>query len=232
MAYPEVFTDRAAAGLALARELQRQSLQPPLLVLGLPRGGVPVAYEVARALKAPLDVMLVRKIGMPGQPELAIGAIASGNIIVHEPRIEKELPALAETFDRLAAEQRRELERREQLYRAGLAPLELTGKTVILVDDGLATGSTMLAAVRAARKAHAAAVVVAAPVASPEAAHLLGAEADIVVILQTPAMLFAIGEWYENFEQLEDAEVNRLLDLARTNRRDRPTKKSGHREAG
>jgi len=219
MAYPQVFPDRAAAGGALARELQRRSLRPPLLVLGLPRGGVPVAYEVAHALKAPLDVMLVRKIGMPGQPELAIGAIASGNILVHEPRIEKQMPGLTETFDRLAAEQRRELERREQAYRPGLPPLELKGKTVILVDDGLATGSTMLAAVRAARKAHAAAVVVAAPVASPEAARLLGAEADIVVILQTPPMLFAIGEWYEHFEQLEDSEVTHLLDLARANRR-------------
>jgi len=213
-----VFADRAAAGAALARALQGHSLKPPLLVLGLPRGGVPVAYEVARALKAPLDVMLVRKVGMPGQSELAIGAVAAGNTVVHEPEIERRFPELAEVFDRLAADQRRELERRERVYRAGLAPLELGGKTVILVDDGLATGSTMLAAVRAARSLGASAVVVAAPVASAQAVELLSDEADHVVIVQIPTMLLAIGEWYEQFEQLEDAEVCRLLELHRGNR--------------
>jgi len=214
---PRVFPDRTAAGVALAQELQRRSLQPPLLVLGLPRGGVPVAYEVARVLHAPLDVMLVRKVGMPGQPELAIGAIASGNIVVREPRIAKELPELAASFACLAEDERRELERRESAYRPQLGPLELQGRTVILIDDGLATGSTMLAAVRAARQAGAAAIVVAAPVASPQAEKLVKAEADSVVILQTPAMLFSIGEWYEQFEQLEDDEVRRLLDLQRRN---------------
>ena len=227
-----VFVDRAAAGVALAQEIQKHSLRPPVLVLGLPRGGVPVAYEVARALSAPLDVMLVRKIGMPGQPELAIGAIASGNIVVHEPRIAKSIPDLADTFERLVEEQRRELERREQTYRSGLAPLELSGKTVVLVDDGLATGSTMLAAVRAARKAGAAAIVAAAPVASPEAAHLIRGEADTVVILQTPAMMFAIGAWYEHFEQLDDAEVCRLLDLNRRNLEGLRATDDVHGEAG
>jgi len=142
MASKQIFPDRATAGVALGRELRRRLLRPPLLVLGLPRGGVPVAYEVAQMLKAPLDVMLVRKIGMLGWPELAIGAIASGNILVHKPPLEKEISA--ETFDRLAEEQRDELERRERTYRGGRPPLELTGKTVILIDDGLATGSTML----------------------------------------------------------------------------------------
>lgn len=210
-----MFPDRAAAGAALARELEGRTLASPRLVLALPRGGVPVAHEVARVLNAPLDVMLVRKVGMPGQPELAIGAVASGGIVVHEPGVEKDFPGLAESFDRIAAEECRELERREGVYRGGLAPLELKGKTVILVDDGLATGSTMLAAVRAARAGGAAAIVVAAPVASPQAAELARAEADDVVILQTPAMLFAIGEWYEDFAQLEDAEVCRLLELHR-----------------
>jgi putative phosphoribosyl transferase len=199
--------------VALAHELQRRALQPPLLVLGLARGGVPVAYEVARVLNAPLDVMLVRKIGMPGQQELAIGAIASGNIVVHEPRFAKETPSPAPTFDRLLEEQRRELERRERVYRAGRPALELKGRTVILVDDGLATGSTMLAAVRAARQAGAAAIVAAAPVASPQAVALIRSEADAVVILQTPAMLFSISQGYERFEQLEDSEVTRLLEL-------------------
>ena len=212
MTSERIFPDRVTAGAALGRELQRRRLKPPLLVLGLPRGGVPVAYEVAQVLKAPLDVMLVRKIGMPGWSELAIGAIASGNIVVHKPPLEKEIQP--ETFDRLVEEQRRELERRERTYRAGRPPLEMAGKTVILVDDGLATGSTMLAAVRAARKAQAAAVVVAAPVASAEAADLVRTEADSVVILQTPAVLFAIGEWYQHFEQLEDDDVTRLLARA------------------
>ncbi len=159
--------------------------------------------------------MLVRKVGMPGQPELAIGAVASGNVVVREPRTESEISDLGETFDHLAETQRRELVRRERVYRAGLPPLELTGKTVILVDDGLATGATMLAAICAARKAGAASVVAAAPVASMEAAELVQSEADHVVILQTPAHLFAIGQWYKHFEQLEDAEVCRLLSLNR-----------------
>lgn len=215
---PHVFKNRSAAGVALAQELQGRRLHPPVLVLGLPRGGVPVAYEVARLLNAPLDVMLVRKIGMPGQPELAIGAIASGDVVVHEPLLLQEIPSLAAVFDRLVDDQRRELQRRERVYRPGLAPLALKGKTVILVDDGLATGSTMLAAIRAARKAGAAGIVVGAPVASPEAARLVGDEADDVVILETPAAMFAIGAWYGHFEQLEDAEVCRLLELNRTDR--------------
>ncbi len=210
-----VFADRAAAGAALAQEMQRRKLPPPLLILALPRGGVPVAHEIARILVAPLDVMLVRKVGMPGQPELAMGAVASGDIVVRDRSLERIFPGIAEAFDRVAKQERRELLRREQVYRAGLAPLALQGKTVVLVDDGLATGSTMLAAVRAARAGGAARVVVAAPVASPQAAQLIGAEADELVILQTPAMLFAIGEWYERFEQLEDEEVCRLLDLHR-----------------
>lgn len=212
---PRIFKDRSTAGVELARELKRRLLQPPILVLGLARGGVPVAFEVASMLDAPLDVMLVRKIGMPGQSELAIGAIASGDVVVHEPRMEKEFPDLGETFDRLADQQRREIERRERIYRPGLAPLELKGKTVILVDDGLATGSTMLAAVRAARAAAAATIIAAAPVASSQAAALVRTEADAAVILQTPPSFFAISQWYESFEQLEDTEVRRLLALAR-----------------
>jgi putative phosphoribosyl transferase len=212
-----VFADRAAAGVALAQEMLLRQLHPPVLVLALPRGGVPIAHEIARVLDAPLDVMLVRKVGMPGQPELAIGAVASGDIVVHDHSIERIYPGIAEAFERVAAEERRELLRREAVYRAGLGPLRLEGKTVILVDDGLATGSTMLAAVRAARAGGATHIVVAAPVASPQAELLVGAEADELLILQTPAVLFAIGEWYERFEQLEDEEVCQLLDLHRRN---------------
>jgi len=213
-----VFADRAAAGAELARSLQQRKLPRPVLVLALPRGGVPVAHQIALALQAPLDVMLVRKVGLPGQPELAIGAVAPGDIVVHDRSIERLFPDIAQSFDRVAAAERRELLRREAVYRAGLAPLALQGQTVVLADDGLATGSTMLAAVRAVRAGGARGVVVAAPVASRQAAQLLGAEADELVILQIPPLLFAIGEWYERFDQLEDAEVCRLLELHRRRR--------------
>lgn len=206
--------DRATAGVALARELQGRFLEPPLVVLALPRGGVAVAYEVARQLHAPLDVLVVRKIGMPGQPELAIGAIASGGVLVREPGLAREFPDVAGSFERLVEAERRELERRERVYRPGCKALDLTGKSAVLVDDGLATGSTMLAAIRAARKAGAAAVIAAAPIASPEAARLVAREADAMVILQAPAALIAIGQWYRDFEQLDDGEVCRLLDLS------------------
>ena len=213
-----IFSDRAAAGVALGEELRRRTLPPPLLVLGLPRGGVPVAHEVARILGAPLDVMLVRKIGTPGQPELAMGAIACGNIVVRDPSLGRLFPDAAQQFERVAAQERRELERREQVYRRGLAPLALQGKTVVLVDDGLATGSTMRAAVRAARVGGAAFIAVGTPVASPQAAELLSAEVDELVVLEMPAMLFAIGEWYAQFEQLEDGEVCRMLALHQRSR--------------
>lgn len=212
-----VFADRSTAGAALAKKLMREHLRPPVLVLGLPRGGVPVAYEVARLMSAPLDVMLVRKVGMPGQPELAIGAVASGNITVHEAQMAAQIPDYHRMFERLAQAQRHELERREKLYRAGRPPLDLTGKTVILVDDGLATGSTMLAAVRAARAVGAATIVVAAPVASVEAAQLVAAEAERVVILEVPREMFAIGSWYEDFDQIDDTVVCELLARNRNN---------------
>lgn len=173
-----------------------------------------MAYQVARALGAPLDVLIVRKIGMPGQPEFAIGAIASGNIMLQGAGIVGQSWQLEDAFRQVVEHERRELDRREQVYRPGRPPLELKDKTVVLVDDGLATGSTMLAAVRSARKAGAAAVIVAAPVGSSEAEALLTAEADEVIVLQTPPMLFSIGEWYERFEQLEDAEVCRLLSAS------------------
>ena len=209
------FSSRTAAGIELGAAVLKLKLRRPILVLGLPRGGVPVAFEVARALDAPLDVLVVRKVGMPGQPELALGAIASGGILVQEPHVASHFGGSAMDFKRLAERERIELERREHAYRGGLPPLDLRGRTVVLVDDGLATGSTMLAAVRAARKAGAAEIVVAAPVASDEAAAVVGGEADRVAILQIPGFLFAIGEYYENFEQVEDAQVCALLEQAR-----------------
>jgi len=205
------FVDRSSAGRELALTL-RQHVRGPVRVLGLPRGGVPVAYEIAQILQAPLDVLVVRKIGLPNQPELAIGALAGGEV-VREPGAENWVSS--RDFARLAREQAAELARRENTYRAGQAPLDLKQQRVILVDDGLATGCSMLAAMRAARKAGASAVMVAAPVAADEAAALVRAEADAFFALEIPANLSSIGEWYQDFEQLTDEEVCNLLALSR-----------------
>lgn len=206
----QVFKNRSVAGCLLGQAISARRPELPLVVLGLPRGGVAVAHEVAIALAAPLDVLTVRKLGMPGQPELAIGAIATGNVLVlasHGPHYRWDAdPLLAP----LVEHERRELQRREALYRAGRGPLQLSGQTAVLVDDGLATGCTMLAAIRAARQAGARRILVAAPVASPEALELLGTEAEEIVVLQSPP-LASIGVWYEDFEQLSDEQVLRLL---------------------
>lgn len=209
------FADRREAGVELARSVSRLQLRAPLIVLALPRGGVPVAYEVARALHAPLDVLVVRKIGMPDQPELAIGAIASGNIIVRDPYAALALGPDPRAFAALAERERAELVRRERSYRGGRPPLKLNGMTVVLVDDGLATGATMLAALRSAREAGASSVIVAAPVASDSASALVGGEADALVLLETSAELHSIGEWYGDFTQLDDATVRKLLQHAK-----------------
>jgi putative phosphoribosyl transferase len=211
----EPFADRETAGAALGEALRKSGLTEPLIVVGLPRGGVPVAYQVAVALRAPLDVMVVRKVGAPGQPELAIGAIATGDIMVREPYASAYLAGQDGNFEQLAQRERLELARREQVYRAGLSPLALSGKTVVLVDDGIATGCTMLAAIRAARKGGAARVVAAAPVASDEAATLIGNEADETAFLNVPPYLQAISLWYSDFRQTSDEEVCRLLARSR-----------------
>jgi len=213
-----VFADRAAAGVQLARKLRNLTLPPPLVVLGLPRGGVVVAFEVAQALRAPLDLLVVRKIGSPGQEEFAVGAIAPGSIVVHESGGGSGYGPDIQTFERLVQAERIELERRESTYRRGLPPLELAGKTAILVDDGLATGWTMLAAVRAARQLGASLIVAAAPVASEEAAARVAAEADQIAILNIPSSLRSVGEWYEDFTQIDDTEVRDLLTQARASR--------------
>jgi putative phosphoribosyl transferase len=207
------FANRYVAGIELGAMVTRRGLRPPLTVLGLPRGGVPVAFEVARALRAPLDVLLVRKVGMPWQPELAIGAVATGGVTVRPPPGDAYAARISEgEFANLAARERSELERRERVYRSGRTPLTLDGRSVVLVDDGIATGATMLAALRATWKLRAAAVIVAAPVASREAATLLGCECSELVILWIPPVLRAVGEWYVDFDQGEDGEVIRLLD--------------------
>ena len=203
------FTDRRTAGRELAIALRRLELPPDPLVLGLPRGGVPVAAEVASALHAPLDVMPVRKLGAPADPELAIGAIAPGDILIRDPDSGQQMSEQA--FRSLVRKEKAELARRERTYREGRAPLQLRGRTVILVDDGIATGDTMLAAIRAARAGGATYVLATAPVASSEASDRIRHEADRVVVLNLPEPLFGVGEWYEKFEQLEDSDVTALL---------------------
>lgn len=208
------FRDRVEAGRILAGLLRDYAGRPDLLVLALPRGGVPVGYEVARALDAPLDVFLVRKLGMPGHPEYAIGAIATGDVrLINEEAVRAFGITDAELAAVTAAE-RAELERREQRFRGDRPLPRITGRTVILVDDGLATGYTMRAAVAALRQEHPARIVVAVPTAARETCEELGAQVDDIVCAMTPEPFEAVGLWYVNFEQTTDEEVHDLLELA------------------
>lgn len=207
-----VYPDRAEAGRLLGAAVRdRLGAAAPPVVLGLPRGGVPVAAEVARALGAPLDVLVVRKVGVPDQPELAMGAVGPGGVIVRNEELLELLPYAALEFERVALRERAEVERRERAYRGRRPPLALAGRTAILVDDGVATGATMRAGVAAARALGAAFVVVATPVAASEASALLEAEADELVCLQVPPDFRAVGAWYRDFPQLDDDEVRALL---------------------
>ncbi|MDM0068662.1 phosphoribosyltransferase [Variovorax sp. J31P207] len=205
------FKDRRDAGRALAKALEAWRGRPDVLVLALPRGGVPVAWEVAGALGAPLDVLVVRKLGFPGQEEYAMGAIASGGVRVMG-EADAGWPVSARELEAVVAREQAELVRREQRYRGGRPPLDLTGRVLILVDDGLATGATMSAAVQAARAGNPKQVIVAVPVASTEAVQSLSALADEVVCLFTPKHFRAVGLWYQDFGQTSDEEVCRLLD--------------------
>lgn len=211
---PRRYRDREAAGVVLSERLRHFAGRRDVIVLALPRGGVPVAYQVARALGAPLDVFMVRKLGLPGHPEFAMGAIASGGVRVLDDNLIRwyGIPPV-EVEDTIATEQR-ELDRRERTYRGVRPPLALEGRTVILVDDGLATGSTMRAAVLAVRRQLPSEIVVAAPVGAPEACRALDEVADDVVCAKMPDPLHAVGLWYENFEQTTDDEVRRLLASA------------------
>jgi len=213
-----IFRDRTHAGRELAIKLKHYANQPGVLVLALPRGGVVVASEAARALNAQLDVFLVRKLGVPGQWELALGAIASGGIRVLNEEVLQVLPVSDEVIENIAAAEQRELERREQAYRGGRPAPEVRGRTVILVDDGIATGSTMLAAVRALRQQQPERVVVATPVAPASACEELALEADEVVCLACPEPFYAISQWYEDFAQTSDDEVRELLERASSTR--------------
>jgi predicted phosphoribosyltransferase len=210
----ERFADRADAGRILAGRLDTYANRGDVVVLGLPRGGIPVAAEIARNLGAPLDVLLVRKLGLPQHPELAMGAIAEGGVVLFNEDVRPY--ATPADVDRVLAIERRELDRRLDLYRGGRVARDVAGRAVILVDDGLATGATMEAGVRAVRARGAARVIVAVPVAPQEACDRLALLADEVVAARVPVAFRAVGEWYEDFDQTDDNEVVALLaDAAR-----------------
>jgi erythromycin esterase-like protein/predicted phosphoribosyltransferase len=208
---PGLFRDRSEAGRLLAAKLTAYANRPDVLVLGLPRGGVPVAYEVAQALGAPLDVFVVRKLGVPGYEELAMGAVATGGVRVLNDQLVRRLGIPNALIDTVAAHERQELARRERLYREGRAPPDVHGRIVILVDDGLATGATMHAAIEALRQLQPARIVVAVPTASPEACEEMKAKVDDVICAITPEPFTAVGRWYQDFSQTTDEEVHSLL---------------------
>ncbi|MFZ0492910.1 MAG: phosphoribosyltransferase family protein [Acidimicrobiia bacterium] len=203
-----MFRDRRDAGAKLASELRSTS---PSVVVGLPRGGVVVAAEVAKTLGMPLDIVLVRKLGAPEEPELGIGAIAEGGIEVLNTGLIELLGITVAALDRERERQRRELERRSRLYRFGREPLEVAGRRVILIDDGLATGVTATAAARSLRARGASPLVLAVPVGAPPAVRDLGGEVDEVVCLERPVLFRAVGQWYEDFRQTTDTEVLECL---------------------
>jgi predicted phosphoribosyltransferase len=209
-----LFRDRTDAGKILARLLAKYAARQDVLVLGLPRGGVPVAYEVAAALEAPLDVFLVRKLGVPGAEELAMGAIASGGVRVLDSPLIRRFQIPPEAVEYVTRSEERELARRERSYRAGLPPLDVAGKTVILVDDGLATGASMRAAVSAVRRLGPASVVVAVPVAPGSAIEDLSSIGDEFVCAATPEPFYSVGRFYDRFDQTSDEEVHDLLNRA------------------
>jgi putative phosphoribosyl transferase len=208
------FEDRADAGRVLAGMLAAYAGLPGTIVLGLPRGGVPVAYEVARALELPLDVFLVRKLGVPGHEELAMGAIATGGVRVLNDDVVGPLGIDAATLDRVAAREQQELERREVAYRDGRPRPNVTGRTVILVDDGLATGSTMLVAIRALHLQRPARIVVAVPTSAPSVCSGIGREVDEIICAITPEPFHAVGLWYDDFSETTDDDVRMLLHQA------------------
>jgi predicted phosphoribosyltransferase len=208
---PGLFRDRREAGRLLATKLSAYANRPDVLVLALPRGGVPVAYEVARALGAPLDVFVVRKLGVPGYEELAMGAVASGGVRVLNHQLVRRLGIPNHLIESVAEQERQELARRERLYRGGRPTPDVRGRTVILVDDGLATGATMHAAVEALRQLQPARIVVAVPTASPETCEEMRAKVDDVICAITPEPFHAVGRWYQDFAQTTDDEVRNLL---------------------
>ena len=209
-----IYQDRHDAGKKLAERLSAYAHRPDVLVLALPRGGVPVAYEVARRLNAPLDAFIVRKLGVPDYEELAMGALASGGIRVLNNDVIHTLHIPKSVIEEVAATEQRELKRREQLYRDGRPTPDVKGRTVILIDDGLATGATMRAALQALQYQQPDRLIVAVPVAAPQTCLELLSEADDVICALMPDPFFAVGFWYQNFAQTSDQEVHDLLAQA------------------
>lgn len=205
------FADRRDAGRVLAGRLSSYAHRDDVLLLALPRGGVPVGAEVARALGVPLDILVVRKLGLPGQPEYAMGAIAMGDVRVLNTQVIQQLALSYSAIDLVTRAEIRELHRREKLYRGDRAMPVVEGRVLILVDDGMATGASMRAAVQALRDLHPARIVVAVPVSSPQTCHLLTQDADEVICARTPERFRSVGQWYERFEQTSDEEVRRVL---------------------
>jgi putative phosphoribosyl transferase len=210
-----IFRDRSEAGRILAKELQHYAGGSDVVVLALPRGGIPVAYEIAQALNLPMDVFVVRKLGVPGHSELAMGAIATGGIRVINEDIVEQLRIPDVAIAAVAAQEQRELERREKVFRQGQKPMAVAGKTVILVDDGLATGATMRAAALALKQQNVKSVVVAVPVAAPSTCEEFREEVDEVVCATTPEPFWGVGYWYQEFPQNTDEEVVELLQKIR-----------------
>lgn len=208
------FKNRSEAGKLLARQLAPYAHRADVIVLALPRGGVPVAFAVAEALGVELDILLVRKLGMPGQEEYAMGALGSGGVRVMQSGFPGLMGVTAQQIEAVAAREQAELERRERLYRGARAAADLQGRTVVLVDDGIATGSSMLVAVEVARRRGAGKVVVAVPVAPPDTAARMAAEVDQFVAVATPLAFRAVGQWYRHFDQTSDDEVQDLLARA------------------
>ena len=214
---PEPYRDRRHAGVELARHLADVKGQD-VVVLALPRGGVPVAFEVARALDAPLDVFVVRKLGLPGHPEFAMGALASGGVRVLNDEVVRLYRIPEQAVEAIAQDEQTELERRERAYRSQRPALDVRGHTVVLIDDGLATGSTMKAAVEAVRALSPARIIVAVPVGSPDTCREFAGIADEIVCARRPEHFAAVGQWYDDFRQTTDEEVRELLQTAASER--------------
>ena len=214
------FADRRQAGKQLATQLAAYANRSDVVVLALPRGGVPVAFEVASALRAPLDVFLVRKLGVPGHEELAMGAIATGGVRVLNEEVTSRMHIPSSAIDEVAGREEQELKRRERLYRGDQPPPNVQGRTVILIDDGLATGATMRAAATALRQMHPAKIIIAVPVAASETCEEFRSEVDDVICVAVPEPFMAVGAWYSDFSQTSDDEVRKLLRKNVCNRPD------------